>query len=237
MKIKVFLYISIIFLIAGNAFSQEDVVAKANKKFNDLSYIDAISVYERVANKGYKSAELFQKLGDSYYFNSEFEKASKWYGELFLMNDLTIPTLYYYRYSQTLKSIGNYKKADELLVKFNEMAQSDLRGQLHIKNKNYLEVIKSNSGRYAIKDAGINTEYADFGSSLYGDKLVFASSRDTSGLFKREHKWTNEAFTDLFVSEMKPDSSMTVPVKFSKKINTILYFYTTSTKESTIVLP
>lgn len=220
MKIKVFLYLSIIFLIAGNAFSQENQVAKANKKFNELSYIDAISVYERVANKGYKSAELFQKLGDAYYFNSEFAKASKWYGELFLMNDLTIPTLYYYRYSQSLKSVGQYKKADELLVKFNEMAQADLRGQLHIKNKNYLEVIKSNSGRYTIKDAGINTEYADFGSSLYGNKIVFASARDTGGLFKREHKWTNEAFTDLFVAEMKPDSSMSVPVKFSKKINT-----------------
>jgi len=220
MKIKVFLYLPIIFLIAGNTFSQEKQVADANKKFNDLSYIDAISVYERVANKGYKSAELFQKLGDSYYFNSEFEKASKWYGELFKMNNLTIPTLYYYRYSQTLKSVGNYKKADELLIKFNEMAQDDLRGQLHIKNKNYLEIIKSNSGRYTIKDAGINSGYADFGSSLYGNKIVFASARDTGGLFKREHKWTNEAFTDLYVSEMKPDSSMSVPVKFSKKINT-----------------
>lgn len=220
MKIKVFLYLSIIFLIAGNAFSQEKQVAKANKKFDELSYIDAISVYERVANKGYKSVELFQKLGDSYYFNSEFEKASKWYGELFWMNNVTFPAVYYYRYSQSLKSIGQYQKADELLLKFNEITQNDLRGQLYIKNTNYLEVIKSNSGRYSIKDAGINTEYADFGSSLYGNKIVFASTRDTSGFFKREHKWTNQAFTDLFVSEVKSDSSMSVPVKFSKKINT-----------------
>lgn len=218
MKIKLFLYAILLTLIAGNVFSQEKQVAKGNEKFDNLSYIDAIATYERVANKGYKSVELFQKLGDSYYFNSEFEKASKWYTELFALNK-DLPSEYYYRYSQSLKSIGQYDKANEMLVKFNAISQNDARGNLYVKSKNYLDVIKSNSGRYNIQDAGINSQYSDFGSSLYGNNIVFASARDTGGLFKREHKWTNESFTDLYVSEIKSDSVMTVPVKFSKKIN------------------
>ena len=32
-----------------------------------------------LAEKGYKSAELFKKLGNSYYFNGELDKAAKWY--------------------------------------------------------------------------------------------------------------------------------------------------------------
>lgn len=219
MKIKVFL-LSIIFLIAGNAFSQEKQIQKANEKFNDLAYIDAITVYERVANKGYKSAELFQKLGDAYYFNAELEKASKWYNELFLMDNTTIASEYYYRYSQSLKSIGEYEKANQMLEKFNALTNADSRGNLFSKKKDYLEVIRNNSGRYKIKEAGINSEYSDFGTAFLGNKIIFASTRDTSGFIKREHKWTNEAFTDLFVSEIKPDSTMTVPVKFSNKINT-----------------
>lgn len=219
MKIKILLYLLLSVLSAGTVFAQERQIQKANKKFNDLSYIDAISVYERVANKGYKSVELFQKLGDSYYFNSEFEKASKWYGELFLLDNSTIPAEYFYRYAQTLKSVGQYDKANQMLEKFNVLSQQDLRGGLFSKKKDYLEVIRNNSGRYKIKDAGINSEYSDFGPAFYGSNIVFASTRDTSGFFKREHTWTNQAFSDLYVSEIKSDSVLSKPEKFSKRIN------------------
>jgi hypothetical protein len=36
----------------------------------------------RVAEKGYKS-EIFQKLGNAFYFNDELDKAARWYAELF----------------------------------------------------------------------------------------------------------------------------------------------------------
>lgn len=219
MKIKILLYLSLSVLSAGTVFAQERQIEKANKKFNDLSYIDAISVYERVANKGYKSVELFQKLGDSYYFNSKFEKASKWYGELFLLDSSTIPAEYFYRYAQTLKSVGQYDKANQMLEKFNVLSKKDIRGSLFSKKKDYLEVIRNNSGRYKIKDAGINSEYSDFGPAFYGNNIVFASTRDTSGFFKREHTWTNQAFSDLYVSEIKSDSVLSKPEKFSRKIN------------------
>lgn len=206
-------------LSAGTVFAQKRQIQKANKKFNELSYIDAISVYERVADKGYKSVELFQKLGDSYYFNSEFKKASKWYGELFLLDTSTIPAEYFYRYSQTLKSVGQYEKANLMLEKFNTLSNDDIRGELFSKKKNYQEIIENNSGRYKIKDAGINSGYSDFGPTFYRNNVVFASTRDTSGLFKREHNWTNQAFSDLYVSEIKSDSVLLKPKKFSKKIN------------------
>jgi outer membrane protein OmpA-like peptidoglycan-associated protein/tetratricopeptide (TPR) repeat protein len=219
MKVKVLHIVAILLLITGNAFSQEKQIAKANKKFDNLAYIDAIATYQRVAEKGYKSAELFQKLGDSYYFNAQYEPAEKWYAALFDMDNKDIPAEYYYRYSQSLKSTGQYDKANEMLVKFNAVSQKDFRGQSYLKTKNYLSVIKSNSGRYNIHDAGINSEYADFGGSSYGNKIVFATARDTGGFFKRTHKWTNNPFTDLYVSEIRSDSAMSAPVRFSKEIN------------------
>jgi tetratricopeptide (TPR) repeat protein len=54
--------------------------------------------YERIAEKD-KSVDLFQKLGNAYYFNSEFDKAAKWYGELFALDSLDFGTRYYYRYA------------------------------------------------------------------------------------------------------------------------------------------
>ena len=37
---------------------------------------------------------------------------------------------YYYRYAQTLKSTGDYAKADKMLEQFNKKASTDKRGLL-----------------------------------------------------------------------------------------------------------
>ena len=47
---------------AIGAFAQGSKLNKADKKYDKYSYIDAIEIYEKVAEKGYKSVELFEKL-------------------------------------------------------------------------------------------------------------------------------------------------------------------------------
>lgn len=60
-----------------NSYSQQSKVNLADKKYDGYAYVDAIKTYERVAKKGYKSEDMFKKLGNSYYFNSEFEGLCK----------------------------------------------------------------------------------------------------------------------------------------------------------------
>ncbi|MFH6996241.1 tetratricopeptide repeat protein, partial [Flavobacterium sp. FlaQc-48] len=148
------------------------------KKYDGYAYIEAIKTYERVADKGYKSEDLFKKLGNSYYFNSDFEDAAKWYTELFAMNP-SPEAEYYYRYAQCLKSTGQTDKANKILQEFNAKYKNDSRGQLYKENLNYLDQIKANSGRYKIEEAGINSKYSDYGSFVYDNKIYFASARDT----------------------------------------------------------
>ncbi len=217
MKIKKFSYCLLFIAIFLQGFAQKAKVAAADKKYDRFSYIDAIATYERVADRGYKNEKMFQKLGNAYYFNAELEKASKWYGELFAMNQDQEPE-YYYRYSQTLKSIGEYAKADKMLEQFNKKSGNDQRAKLFESNKNYLEVIKSNSGRFNIDDAGVNSEYSDFGSAIFDNKLVFASSRFV-GVSKRVFEWTNQAFTNLYASEFSLKGNLEEPKRFSKTIN------------------
>lgn len=206
-------------ILASNGYAQKATVVNADKKYERYAYIDAIETYERVASKGYKSVDMFQKLGNAYYFNAELEKAAKWYGELFAMTK-DVDAEYYYRYSQSLKSIGEYTKADEMLIEFNKRSGNDSRGKLFNSNRNYLAEIKANSGRYKIDDAGINSEYSDYGSSFSGNKLVFTSARDTGNFSKKKDKWTNQYFTNMYASEVSADSVPGAPKKFAKKINT-----------------
>ena len=217
MKHKILICIALFGLFSTSIYAQERAVAKGDKQYDRYAYIDAIKTYERIAEKGYKSVEMFQKLGNSYYFNSQLEQAAKWYGELFAMGQEVEPE-YYYRYSQSLKATGNYAKANEMMATFNSKVRSDSRGKLATENKNYLEVIKSNSGRYEMADAGVNTEYSDYGSAIIGNKLVFASARDTGNFSKRIHKWTNAYFTNLYAAELSGDTLGSVE-KFAKKAN------------------
>ncbi|WP_310377518.1 OmpA family protein [Flavobacterium sp.] len=218
MKNYILLYITIISVFSFSGYAQKNKAVAADKKYDSYAYIDAIKTYERVAEKGYKSVDMFQKLGNAYYFNSEFEKAAKWYTELFAMNSDLEPE-YYYRYAQSLKSIGQDDKSNQMLEKFNEKSGNDSRAKLFSKNRNYLEEIKANSGRYKIEDAGINSKYSDYGSSFHLNKLVFASARDTGSLGQRKHKWTNQYFTNLYEAELGDAMSASGISKFSKSVN------------------
>lgn len=212
------IYSLILLLLTVSVFGQKARIEAANKNYNNYSYIDAIAIYESVALKGYKDEKMFQKLGNAYYFNADFSKADKWYHELFALNEEQEPE-YYYRYSQTLKSVGDYSKANKILENFNKKAGNDIRSKLYESQKDYLQVIKANSGRYTIADAGINSEYSDYGSSFCNNNLVFTSARDTGRVSKKVFKWTNQSFTNLYSSKINADGNLANPKLFSKIIN------------------
>jgi outer membrane protein OmpA-like peptidoglycan-associated protein len=215
MKNYILLFLIIVNVFSFDSYAQQSRINAADKKYASYAYIDAIKTYEKVANKGYKSEDMFKKLGNSYYFNSNFEGASKWYGELFAMNTSLEPE-YYYRYAQSLKSTGEMDKANKLLGEFNAKNKTDNRGKLYEENVNYLDQIKANSGRYDIENAGINSKYSDYGTFVHDNKIYFTSARDTGNFSQRKHKWTGEYFTNLYIVDV--DSSKVK--KFKTDLNT-----------------
>lgn len=205
-------------LVALSSWGQNKEVIQADKKFDNYSFVDAIATYEKVAQKGYKDEKMFRKLGDSYYFIANLVAAEKWYTELFAMNQQQQPE-YYYRYAQTLKAVGQYEKANQILEKFTAVASNDQRAKLYSDQKDYLEDIKANSGRFEIADAGINSPYSDYGSSYYNSSLLFASARDTGGISKKVFKWNNSAFTNLYAAALNDQGNASNPKLFNKTIN------------------
>lgn len=219
MKKNILLCVAIISVFSFNIYSQKASLASADKKYDSYAYINAIKTYERVVEKGYKSAILYQKLGNAYYFNAELDKAAKWYGELFAMTTDLEPE-YYFRYAQSLRSIGENNKANEIMNKFTELSNNDNRGQLFKKNQNYLDAIKENSGRYKIENAGINSKYSDYGTTIHGNKIYFATARDTGGLGHRKHSWTDQFFTNIYTADLGDEMTAGNPKKFNRSINT-----------------
>ncbi|UOX33160.1 OmpA family protein [Flavobacterium sediminilitoris] len=211
------IYSIILIGISCISFSQSSQLATADRKYNKYSYVDAIEIYEKVAEKGYQSPELFKKLGNAYYFNGELDKAAKWYKDLFAMNEDVDPE-YYFRYSQALKAIEDYDNANKYLSLFNEKT-NDSRGNEFAKNKDYLKNIEAISGKYTIGKTSINSEFSDYGPSYLGNQLVFASARKEGALFNKIHDWTKQNFTDLYSVTINSDKSLSEPQNFSKSIN------------------
>lgn len=88
----------------------------------DFVLVNVVYVYERVLEKGYKSAYMFQKVADYYYFKNQMEKAVKWYEELFaITND--IEPMYYYRFGNALLKLGKTERGNAMIEKFNELAE------------------------------------------------------------------------------------------------------------------
>ncbi len=212
----------LVFVCSINAYSQKTKESKGDKEYDKYAYIDAIKTYERIFEKGYKSEDMLEKLGDSYYFNADLNNAAKWYNELFSFTQDAAPE-YYYRYAQSLKGIQDYKKADEMMARFNKINGLDSRGELAAAQKNYLDVIKKNSGRYQIENAGINSKFSDYGSAFYKDKIIFASARDTGTVVTKKASWTGEGFTNLYAAEMNADGKLSTVKNYGKMLNTKLH--------------
>lgn len=202
-----------------NEKQQEKAKAKADVQYDEYSFRPAIDIYKKVLDKGYVSADLLKRLGNSYYFNAEYKDASDIYKRLVeTYPDDTEPD-YFFRYAQTLKTLGDYDAASSIMAKFKEMtAVSDD----FTFTEDYLERIEENSGRYEVKSFEHNSPYSDFATTYYEQGLIFSSDRDTGNLARYRHTWNSRDFLDLY--KVNADSvSQNRVVKLEGDVNTRLH--------------
>ena len=191
---------------------------KGDKQYVALDYVNAIQTYDRLVAKNISNPEMLEKLGNSYYFNADLLKAGSIYKILFDQK-VDLDAEYYYRYSQCLKAAQNYQQADEMLTIFNQKSGNEVRAKLAMAELDYLNIIKKNSGRFIVEDAGINSKFSDYGSSFYKNKLVFASSRKKADINENYAAWTGEKFTDLYAADMDLGGNLSKVTLMSSVIN------------------
>ncbi|WP_315191511.1 OmpA family protein [Capnocytophaga sputigena] len=200
---KLFLAITLAILQLGYAQSDKEALKKAAQYYKNLDYVQAINAYESIAKRGIEPQELLENLGNAYYYNADYNQANKWYAKLFEGKDaktnksFNIKPEYYYRYAQTLKTVGDYDNSDRIMDKFSELVgKSDSRAALFLKNRDYQAEIKRNSDRLELNLLNINTKKSEYGTAFYGDNIVYATSK--SGFLKRRSDWTGDNFYSLY---------------------------------------
>ncbi|CAH8295798.1 WD40 repeat protein [Mariniflexile fucanivorans] len=221
MKIKLSnIFISFLTIVAFSGYAQKATVKKATYDYNNFSYVKTSDILLDVANKGFKSVDLFQKLGNSFYFNNKMEEAAKWYGELMNLDEVKLENNldpeYYYRYAQALKSIENYDESDKWMQKFSEVAKDDIRVRNFEATPNYLKLIDLQSEDIEIINLPFNSALSDFGTTLHDNEFIFASSRGNG----KNYKWNDQPFLELYSIEKQDDDTFENLKKFNENVNT-----------------
>ncbi|PWL37404.1 flagellar motor protein MotB [Flagellimonas aquimarina] len=203
-----------------NEKQQAKVKAKADEQYDEYSFSPAIDIYKKVLDKGYVSSDLLKRLGNAYYFNAKYEEAANVYKKLVeTFPDGTEPD-YFFRYAQSLKTLGSYDESAEVMTKFKEMTSINDYSDFY--DEDYLAKIEENSGRYDVKPFPYNSKYSDFAASFYEKGLIFSSDRDTGNLARYRHTWNSRDFLDLYKVNADSVSNNKV-IKLEGDVNTRLH--------------
>lgn len=189
--------------------------AKAERKFINLQYMDAIELYNELYKEGNTDSLVIKRLAISYHKIGEYNQAAMWYQ--ILCADITkVTPSDIYNYSLLLKEITLYKESDSLM---NVYANS-IKGQnIDVKLANSFSKIREilNIERGSITNASFNTPNSDFGAVEYSEGLAFSSSRVYEEFNQKTYGWKNQPFLDIYY--VKEAFGTVILTPFSTELN------------------
>lgn len=194
-------------------------IFSALQDFDRKAYTSALEKYLNLVYSGKENYEILNYISNSYFNNSQYDKAVIWFNKLISKYPKKITAENYYRASLSFKSQGAYGVSNQLLEKYIEKTNNLIVKNYYYQNPNYLDQILKNSILAEIKKTNINSENSDFGPNFYGEnKLIYSSTISSTG--NDLYEWTDEPFLDLFISDIDSLGNLSDPKQVIGDINT-----------------
>ncbi|WP_422351164.1 OmpA family protein [Flagellimonas sp.] len=200
----------------GKGISQSKL-ERADQFFEDFKFDRALDLYKDLASeKKRPSLHVIQRLADAYFNKSEYQQAKDWYAKIYAIEGKRMGENNLIKLVQCLKASMKPKEADKLLRDF--YSDQKIRLDMILAQKRYLDSILPTEPIYNLQRLPFNSKKSDFAPSIYGDKLVFASARDTLKSSGELYPWNNQPYLDLYITN--PNESWFVPEKFLENLET-----------------
>lgn len=214
MKKRIVLVIATIFLFKLQIIAQSFKEHRGDIFFDKFNFQKAVALYQQAVSKEPLNNELVRKIADCYKLLEKDSLSSIWYGKLYDSGKADSTDLM--NYYIVLKNDGQYDKASDIL---RQIPSTQDAGKFLL-SKQFADELKSKTYRYNITLVNQSSKYSDFSPAYFGDKIIFVSSRQGSGIINRTYPLNGQPFLQLFIADTLANGQLTNIKEFSDKINT-----------------
>jgi outer membrane protein OmpA-like peptidoglycan-associated protein len=206
-------------LISTSTFGQTARQKKAERQFNDFSFVKAIDTYEKLVDTSFNKYYAMRQLGDAYIMLRQPENALPIYEKV--VQQPNVPSEYYLYYAQTLRANGQYEASKEWMKKYSDAGnQEDTRVKRFFENEDLASGIFNAREKNFLKKVNFNSKFNDFGAVVLNDQIVFTSSSDEGVSVKRLYAWDGQPLLDMYQVPLESVSTANSK-KVEGDINTI----------------
>ncbi len=206
-------------LISTSTFGQTAKQKRAERQFNNFSFVKSINTYEKLIDTSFNKYYAMRQLGDAYIMLRQPEKALPIYEKV--VQQPNVPSEYYFYYAQTLRANGQYEASKEWMKKYRDAGnKEDSRVKNFFKHEDLASGIFNSREKNFLKKVNFNSKYNDFGAVVLNDQIVFTSSRDEGVSVKRLYAWDGQPLLDMYQVPMEGASAETIK-KLEGDVNTI----------------
>jgi outer membrane protein OmpA-like peptidoglycan-associated protein len=206
-------------LISTSTFGQTAKQKRAERQFNNFSFVKAIDTYEKLIDTSFNKYYAMRQLADAYIMLRQPEKALPIYEKV--VQQPNVPSEYYLYYAQTLRANGQYEESKEWMKKYSDAGnQEDSRVKRFFEKEDLASGIFNAREKNFLKKVNFNSKYNDFGAVVLNDQIVFTSSRDEGVAVKRRYAWDGQPLLDLYQVSLEGASESAIK-KLEGDVNTI----------------
>ena len=195
----------LIFLCSSKiVLGQNAKINKADKLFEQRSYVKAAEIYEKLP----ETYTILTKLGDCYYYNGVMDKAASKYLKAAKISSDSISKDQQFKLAHSLYGTNQTVLADSIM--------SILKNRT-LNTKSYIENLRLGVPYYynveKIKSGSLD---GDFGVNFYGSNITFASIRSEAN---STYAWNELPYLDLYKGRLDDEGNLIDVEALPKTIN------------------
>lgn len=188
----------------------------ADDHYSRMEYAECTEMYNELANKFLKEEtkiesdwEYVRRAAISNYKLFEMEKASRYFDQLKSSNKLTEADRILF--IQATRYLADYKKCYQLALEGNNLHSSNSFFKELARDDRSLELLFEDSTRIRLNKLNINSDMGDFGPSINGEALYYATKSSNTRTFNTRYGWDNDYFLNIRQAKLTSDSTVEDP--------------------------
>lgn len=206
-------------LLGSHASGQQKITIRlADTAFDKFSYREAVDLYQFAYQKDTTNAYLIRRIADCHRNMGNTEDVEVWIKKLIAMDQALPEDLF--NLAMALKTNSKYEESEAVLKEFAVLKPEDGRVNIQQSLLDYVRFLLDDSTRYVISTVPFNTKGADFGPTVYDNKIVFASTGNPDDNRELKYNWDALPFLDIYYADVLPNNAFSGPKIFSSNLKT-----------------